>query len=185
MKGHYENQILDATEILHAQLSRSLGLDRYAEIMAGDPTSPDFQRAFNWYYRIRRNEAWRRQYYALFTKARDEHFSFEQIITELYQLTGNVEASFSSKMLATIDASKPIWDQYVLQNLGLELTGKTQKEKLQNAIDLYARIEGWYSDYLTTSEARDAIDTFDRLLPDYAWVSDTKKIDCLLWSKRG
>ncbi len=23
-----------------------------------------------------------------------------------------------------------------------------------------------------------------RLLPEYAWVSDTKKIDCLLWSKR-
>ena len=58
-------------------------------------------------------------------------------------------------------------------------------EKLQNAIELYARIEDWYSDYLTTSEARNAIDTFDRLLPDYAWVSDTKKIDCLLWSKRG
>lgn len=185
MKDHPKNRTLDATELLQAQLARSLGLDRYADIMAGDPLSPDFQRAFNGYYRIRRNEAWRRQYYALFAKAQNERLFFAQIITELYRLTGNVEASFSSKMLATIDATKPIWDQYVLQNLGLELTGKTQEEKLQNAVVLYGQIETWYADYLATAEAQDAIVTFDRLLPDYSWVSDTKKIDCLLWSKRG
>ena len=106
------------------------------------------------------------------------------IITELYHLTGNVEASFSSKMLATIDPSKPIWDQYVLQNLGLALTGKTQEEKLANAIHLYDQIEKWYKDYLTTAEAQENIEVFNRLLPEYAWVSDTKKIDCLLWSRR-
>ena len=41
-----------------------------------------------------------------------------------------------------------------------------------------------YTDYLTTNEARENISEFDRLLPEYTWVSDTKKIDCLLWSKR-
>ena len=87
-------------------------------------------------------------------------------------------------MLATIDASKPIWDQYVLQNLGLELMGKTQEEKLQNAVALYAQIVNWYADYLATDEARENIYEFDRLLPEYACISETKKIDCLLWSKR-
>ena len=176
--------MINAQEVLQAQLARGLGLDRYADIMRGDPASPDFQRAFNGYYRIRRNEECRRYYYDLFAKAKTEHYSFEQIITELYRITGNVEASFSSKMLATIDASKPIWDQYVLQNLGLELMGKTQEEKLQNAVTLYDQIVTWYSDYLTTDEARENIIEFDRLLPEYTWVSDTKKIDCLLWSKR-
>ena len=102
----------------------------------------------------------------------------------MYRLTGNVEASFSSKTLATIDASKPIWDQYVLQNLGLELTGNSQEEKLQNAVGMYDQIVSWYTDYITTGEARENIMEFDRLLPEYAWVSGTKKIDCLLWSKR-
>lgn len=176
--------MINAAQILQVQLARGLGLDRYSEIMRGDPASPDFQRLFNGYYRIRRNEEWRRRYYMLFCEARTEHFSFEHIINELYDLTGNVEASFSSKMLATIDASKPVWDQYVLQNLGLELSGKTKKEKLQNAVCLYDQIEKWYADYLETAEARENIDEFDRLLPDYTWVSDTKKIDCLLWSKR-
>ena len=176
--------MINANKVLQDQLARSLGLDRYEEIMRGDPQSSVFQRFYNGYYRIRRNELWRQHYYALFRKARDEHYSFEQIITELYQCTGNIEASFSSKMLATIDASKPIWDQYVLQNLDLALTGNTKEKKLQNAVSLYDRIVKWYEDYLKTDEAHENIKIFDQLLPDYAWISDTKKIDGLLWSKR-
>ena len=65
------------------------------------------------------------------------------------------------------------------------MTGKSQEEKLQNAVDLYDRIVRWYDDYLTTAEAKTNIAEFDHLLPEYAWVSETKKIDCLLWSKRG
>ena len=48
--------MINASEIMLAQLARSLGLDKYAEIMRGDPASPSFQRVFNGYYRIRRNE---------------------------------------------------------------------------------------------------------------------------------
>ncbi len=177
-------KMINASEIIQAQLARSLGLDKYAEIMRGDPASPSFQRAFNGYYRIRRNEEWRNHYYTLFLRAKAEVFGFGQIITSMFQATGNVEASFSSKMLATFNPAKPIWDQYVLQNLGLELTGKTQDEKLENAILLYATIEKWYSEYLSTDEARENIKEFDRLLPEYKWISNVKKIDCLLWSKR-
>ena len=176
--------MINANKVLQDQLARGLGLDRYEKIMQGDPRSLDFQRFFNGYYRIRRNEEWRKHYYTLFSKARDEHYSFGQIITELYQCTGNIEASFSSKMMATIDVSKPIWDQYVLQNLGLVLTGKTKEEKLQEAVRLYDSIVAWYEEYLKTDEANENIKVFDRLLPDYAWISNTKKIDCLLWSKR-
>ena len=75
-------------------------------------------------------------------------------------------------------------DQYVLQNLGLQLDGKTQEEKVRNAVALYTRIEQWYADYLQTDEAKTNIAEFDLLLLDYAWISNTKKIDCLLWSKR-
>ena len=82
--------MINASEIMRAQLARSLGLDKYAEIMRGDPASPSFQRAFNGYYRIRRNEAWRNSYYALFLRARTESFDFSQIITALFQATGNL-----------------------------------------------------------------------------------------------
>ena len=51
--------MIDANKVLQDQLARSLGLDRYEEIMLGDPQSLDFQRFFNGYHRIRRNEEWR------------------------------------------------------------------------------------------------------------------------------
>ena len=170
--------------ILQAQLAHGMGLDGYAIIMKGDPATDEFQRLFNGYYRVRRNEAWRKAFYNLFQRAKNEGFSFDRIIKELYQQTGNIEASFSSKMLATIDPSKPIWDQYVLQNLGLKLTGKTQTEKLRNAIALYWQIDRWYQDYLALASAQETINTFDQMLPDCAWLNPVKKIDCLLWSKR-
>ena len=87
-------------------------------------------------------------------------------------------------MLATLDENKPIWDQYVLLNLGFELKGKTPGERVQNAVEIYHRIEEWYASYLLTEEAKENIAIFDEMLPSYAWVSDVKKIDCLLWGWR-
>lgn len=87
-------------------------------------------------------------------------------------------------MLATIDTGRPIWDQYVLKNLGFALTGKTATDKLENAIKIYGEIENWYTAYLETEEARRNIKVFDQFLPNYTWLSPIKKIDCLLWGKR-
>ena len=143
-----------------------------------------FQHAFNAFYRVRRNAEWRKCYYKIFEQAKKEHYSFADVIGCLYVETGNIEASFSSKMIATIDSDKPIWDQYVLQNMGLELKGKNPRERVENAILIYDRIERWYKDYLTTEEARKNIKEFDRWLPSYSWIPDIKKIDYLLWSKR-
>lgn len=180
---------LSAKKILETQLARSIGLDVYEELISVASVtdvsgSAEFQRKFNAYFRIRRNETWRKIYYAMFECAKKEHLSFADVIRELFVRTGNVEASFTSKMIATFDDTKPIWDQYVLKNLGLELKGKTPEERVKNAILLYARIECWYAEYLLTDEAKENIAVFDRMLPSYSWLSDVKKIDCLLWSNR-
>ena len=143
-----------------------------------------FQKTFNAFYRIRRNAEWRRNYYRIFESAKRDNFSFEKVIVELYSATGNVEASFSSKMIATIDQDKPIWDQYVLHNLGLKLVGMTSQERVKNAITIYNQIEDWFNDYLQTDEACENITAFDHWFPSYTWISDVKKIDYLLWSKR-
>ena len=144
-----------------------------------------FQKRFNSFFRVRRNETWRKKFYKYFEKNKNNiNITFDTIVKDLLLETGNIEASFSSKLLSTINPNMPIWDQYVLQNLGLVLTGKTKEEKLQEAVRLYDSIVAWYEEYLKTDEANENIKVFDRLLPDYAWISNTKKIDCLLWSKR-
>ena len=180
---------LYARKILEDQFARSLALDKYKLIlhtvnMIDVSKDYEFQRTFNAFYRIRRNAEWRRWFYGLFESAKKNHFSFEDVINRLYAETGNVEASFSSKLLATIDPDKPIWDQYVLHNLGLELKGNTSQERVKNAVMVYGRIEEWFENYLQTKEAHENIAEFDRWLPNYTWLSAVKKIDYLLWSKR-
>ena len=133
---------------------------------------------------VRRNEAWRKVYYEHFENVKGGTPTFASILTHLYESTGNIEPSFSSKMLATIFPDKPIWDRYVVQNLNMELIGTTKEERLENAIVLYANMEKWYADFLQTEKAKECIEVFDRVMPDYKHISNIKKIDSILWSIR-
>ena len=136
------------------------------------------------FYRVRRNAEWRKAYYDLFETSKNSTPSFESIIRTMYEATGNIEASFSSKMLATINPEMPIWDRYVVQNLCLEMRGKTKEDQLKCAVDLYNKMISWYEGFLQTENGRDCIAEFDLILPGYVWMSDVKKIDFYLWSIR-
>lgn len=180
---------IDANKIIEERLAASMGLDKYAWIMrhvrvVKVSTDLDFQRTFNGFYRVRRNADWREIYYEFFETAKKQMVTFEQILRLLFEKTGQIEASFSSKMLATLCPDRPIWDSLVLQNLGIKLTGKTQQEKLDNAVALYADIEKWYRDFLDTENAKECLSVFERTLPEYTWLSDVKQIDFFLWSIR-
>ncbi len=179
----------DVNQVFQDRLAASLGLDKYRYIMdnvwnTDVSLNADFQRTFNGFYIVRRNEEWRKVYYGLFEQMKSGAPSFANILTYLFEHTGNIEPSFSSKMLATIYPNQPIWDQYVVQNLNLELVGKTKEERVRNAIALYADIEKWYANFLQTEKAKECVEVFDRLLPDYKNISSIKKIDSILWSIR-
>ena len=179
----------DVSKIFQERLASSMGLDKYQYIMEQVSTTnvaadTDFQRIFNGFYIVRRNETWRKVYYEHFESVKNSTPTFASIITYLYEYTGNIEPSFSSKMLATIQPEKPIWDRYVVQNLNIQLTGTTKEEKLKNAIMLYAEMEKWYAHFLKTEKGKECIAEFDRVLPDYKGISQIKKIDSILWSIR-
>ena len=179
----------DVNKVFQDRLATSMGFDKYQYIMdqvrkTNIATDAVFQRTFNGFYIVRRNEAWRKVYYELFEKVKTETPTFEGILTFMYEQTGNIEPSFSSKMLASIFPEKPIWDRYVVQNLNMELVGTTKQERLKNAIILYANIAKWYADFLQTDKAKECVEVFDRVMPDYKHISNIKKIDSILWSIR-
>lgn len=176
-------------QVFQERLAASMGLDKYRFIIENVNKTDvsideNFQRIFNGFYLVRRNEEWRKIFYDYFEKIKRDTPTFESIVTYLYERTGNLEPSFSSKMLATILPEKPIWDRYVVQNLGIKLEGKTKQEKLQNAIRLYDEMEQWYEDFLTTEKGKECVETFDKIFPEYSWLSAVKKVDCVLWSIR-
>ena len=176
-------------KVVEDRLITSFGLDKYSFIMSrfhevDVSEDENFQRVFNGFYGVRRNLEWRQKYYAFFESNKEKQISYADIILWLYDQTGNIEASFSSKMLATLDPNRPIWDQYVLKNLNLQISGYTKREKLEDAIRIYNSIENWYIEFLQTNNAEECITAFDKVLPSYTWLTKIKKIDLFLWSIR-
>ena len=180
---------INAKRVIETRIAESMGFNKYKQIMervrnTNVSSDKDFQRTFNSYYRIRRNEEWQTIFYDFFETIKDSEPSFEQIVRVLYKNTGNIEASFSSKMLATINSDMPIWDRYVVNNLCLKVKGKTKEEQLSCTVNLYDQMVRWYRTFLDTPNGKECIKEFDRILPEYMWMSSVKKIDFYLWSIR-
>lgn len=122
--------------------------------------------------------------YDILGRGKRSKSTFDRIITEMYERTGNVEPSFSSKLVATLNTDMPVWDKYVLRNLNKKLIGTCDKARIMNAISIYDDIIEWYNDFLSTEEAQLWIKHFDVALSEYIHLAATKKIDLILWSMR-
>lgn len=94
----------------------------------------------------------------------------------------SLEPSFASKMLATINPDKPIWDSRVLASLKLDKEWE-KKWNVDHAIEIYDSIRDGYKKFESTKFCDECLKEFDSWFPDYDWISTTKKIDFLLWSK--
>ena len=183
-----EDAVKQAARLLQARKS---DIARYCDLQLRSSEvnvaeDKDFQKSFTAFYRLRRDSVWRTYYFKLFEdrKNRKDSISFGEIQLRLFQQCGKIESSFSSKMLATIDPNKPIWDSYVLKNLGLKLMGKSKEERFSAAVVLYDNICNWYRDYLQTDEARDMIKMFDQTFPEFSHITQVKKIDFIIWALR-
>jgi len=84
-------------------------------------TAPDYQKKFNSYYRVRRNFEWRSHYFKLLEENKSKGILFSDALRTMYRNTGRYEASFVSKLVATIDTNLPVIDKFVLSNAGLKL----------------------------------------------------------------
>lgn len=148
--------------------------------------SEDFRKAFNHFYRVRQKKAqFYDVYYGIMKNYRTKPLSFKEILTEIYEGYGEVHPSFSSKLIHTFNPDLPIWDSRVLKNLGFKGVPAYKKplEKIEIASKLYQTLCDWYEKYLNSKEGKDDIKLFDELFPDYKDISNTKKIDFILWSK--
>lgn len=168
---------------------RFLALDKYSYIKKNIykcdiSKDKDFQTSFNAFYRVRRDEKWRKIFYDYFEQIKNnKNITFDEILDYMFKKTGNIEASFCSKLLATINENMPIWDQYVLKNLNLEVKGTTKEEKLENTKVIYKSIIEIENDKLKIDDIQVAITEFRECFPEYN-LSDIKILDYILWNSR-
>ena len=187
--------ILNPDNVIDDSLLAAFGLPTYLQIMMEasqeDFSASDrFRKMYNGYYRVRQKSPdWYNRYYGLMVAQRKDRLPFEELLQQMYEVKHSVEASFVSKLIATVDPCQPIWDQYVLKNLGLwELWQDTasfpREKRIEVARQIYYTIQEWYREFLESSDGQDCIGRFDHCLPHYAdSVSSVKKIDFFLWTK--
>ena len=128
---------LDRKKIDEALPKVAPGLAKYLRIMAfvaKDPRyydDPDFRRAFNGFYRVRRSaQTWQPQFFALMARAKAQNFDFPRTLFELFAATGRVEASFASKLYATLHPNAPVIDSVVLARIFHTRVGGTAGKAL-------------------------------------------------------
>lgn len=143
-----------------------------------------FQKLYKGFYRMRRNKEFCNKYFKIgYEQIKNSEISFDILFDNIKQINNKNEASFSSKLLHTINNKKPILDKKVLINLNLysEYIKKNSDKK-----EIYKSIERFYYELLKEDFARDWIVQFDTLLTnvikiDKNVISDVKKIDFILW----
>lgn len=188
--------ILNPQTIIGDCLETAFNIKTYCYLIEGASkedfvATADYRKAFNGFYKVRsRTSQWYDRYYSLLETQKDNPQSFAELLRELHKYDNNLEVSFASKLIATINPSEPIWDQYVIANLGLEKDWEHSKklpleERVQFADRIYLIIKQCYQEIIRSPEGQQCIERFDRELPKYkATISDVKKIDFLLWRKR-
>ena len=162
-------------------------VDKYRQTLNGLATSDisrddEYRRNFTRFYRLRLpRAACYDDYFALLERNKNNpDLRFEAVLTELQQSTGRIEASFASKLIATIDPYKPVIDRIVLNVLGERLPYCYQTNREQSVIDLYHRL----IDRLAGLQQDDRFDAlsgkFRAEFPDYGFT-DLKMLDLMVW----
>lgn len=163
------------------------------DLSSNSKEAKEFRTKFKGYYRVRRNDEWSKLYFDYFEINKGNiDITFNKIIDYCFNNMktnkGNinpVEASFSSKMLATIRPEKPILDSQVLANMGLKIPDSLKGgAKLKKAKEVYAEIEKRYIAYLDIPESEKVVSIFNEMFPDYTDLNKTKKIDFFMWSMK-
>lgn len=180
----------DLPSILLRLQSRRSDMDRYQTLMAhvwrcdvrADAT---FQRIFNGLYMVRRGASWRRAFYEVFEEEKSRRDrSFLRVLTALHDATGRIEASFASKLHATIDPTMPVYDSWVRFNLSLRARSGPAQLRVPALCADYERITSSYAWIIRQPSYLRARAIFDDALPDLRDLGDVKKIDLLLWQSR-
>lgn len=190
--------VLNSDRVISDSLKTLLSLERYCEIIEeiqqdDFKADKDFQRKFNGYFRVRvktNSSEWKNRFYQLLETQKDNPLSFKEILIELEKVNQTLSVSFASKLLASVKPDMPIWDSFVLKNLGLDkqwnrFNTADKETRIEQAVKIYEEIISIYKEFLACEEGQKCIQLFDETFPDYKKrITNVKKIDFWLWSKR-
>lgn len=188
--------ITNPKKVMIKSLETACAFDAYLKTLDYDnidvSSDINYQKNFNSYYRVRRDQDWLKEYYDFMEKNKsNKNISFETILRKISSVPHNakngkiksVEVSFASKMLATINPNYPIWDSQVVKALNISINPKLcGEEKIQAYVDAYTKLTQEIGAFIPTPEGQSCIAEFDKTFPNLKNLNAFKKIDYYLWN---
>jgi len=188
MKVHLTRQhILAALPKVAEGLGKYLCIQAVAHGGSDLARDPIFQKKYNGFYKVRRSENWRRIYFKLLEHERQQtklaRRNFQDVLEEIENQTKRVEASFASKLVATVDPQQPIIDSVVLANVGARLPYSKMLNRVQVIGTMHKQLAACYGTYLKSSDGKFLVKSFKTLYPK-ANISEIKMLDLVIWQTR-
>lgn len=165
-----------------------IGLDKYLWLQnevhkRNVINDKEFQKKFNAFYRVRRGQDWQEHFYKLLETHKETGANFRDILVNLHKKTGRMEASFASKLVATIDPRLPIIDTVVFKNLGLRLPPVGAKDRDVLIEKKYRALKKEFLLFLQTKNGEYLTKQFIKEYPK-ANITKVKMLDLILWQTR-
>ena len=141
----------ETRKVLSNVLLAKFGCNYYKTIMEGLRTvdisiDKTFQNAFTYFYKVRRPQAWLDRFYQYFESVKNEDaLTIREALIAIAGCSAEkpqVELSFASKMLHTINPNSPIFDKYVAKTLGLPKITPSRNfgNRLGCAVEIYGML---------------------------------------------
>jgi hypothetical protein len=143
----------------------------------------EFRTRFNGFYRVRRNLKWQDAFYGLMGELRGKSTDIKSVLNEIRNRTGRIEASFASKLIATLDPMCPVIDSVVLRNLGLRLPKFGAQNRIELICDVYKSLADILTNYLTSQHGRNLVSEFRTNFKSVE-ITEMKMLDLVLWQLR-
>lgn len=124
-------------------------------------------------------------YFALLESAKTNPVTFSEALRYLYKKTNEYHCSFGSKLIHILNPEEPIWDDIVTNKHFNFDKSKITKDKEIRFIQMYNDYREAFFNFRSSEEGKKIIQAFDNQFPEYVnIISDTKKIDFVLWQDR-
>ena len=172
------------------------GLSSYQWLQknVGRVASEDFQKLYARFYGINaahKDSQWRKQYFGMMQEAKimGAQLSFRKILDLFKAETGKYEASFVSKLIATLDPDKQVIDRHVLRNFGLKLPGYNIANRAEKIDEIYNLLGLEYKKMLDAKPVGEYVigryvcRKFDSEFQS-SKITRLKKIDLVFWQIR-
>jgi len=160
------------------------GLKKYCWLQANlNPLGMEFQQNFKGFYKVRRDEQWCEWYFGLMEESNRNRMSFKIVLNRLWLKTGWIEASFASKLVATLEPQLPVIDKFVLKNLNMRLPYFSKSDREHETVEVYKQLCAKYDELLASAKGRMICKKFQRKYRD-SEITEVKMIDLVLWKIR-